>query len=203
MSGTTELTAAELLFALAADDDATPETVVATPAGHCAFCRQPVNPYEKGDAAPAYAATERGVELCHAGCRNEITGKAVTPMATYSRVSKLPPCAVCGRPWVNHNRPITDIWAAECTPDEHRGRTYQPAEPFREHSYPHRMIAGFDHATDEMVFADGTREKPSCAPAPAPWTDEERLAFEAEYARGYGVGSLFPVPAKRRRKKSA
>jgi len=84
----------------------------------------------------------------HPTCAVEASRHHVTAMATFLVDQGVPDCSVCGRPYEEHDRPITTLFQAECAynPDgtwrtgEDPTVYYRPSKPFRSKNWPYRTI---------------------------------------------------------------
>lgn len=153
------------------------------PEGACPLCREPMTTLE----SLAFVPHDGAMVQVHSACATERNGRKVNPMATYQSVANLPDCRMCGRPYEEHDRPVTTIWAAMCVTSDGReiarlenGRTqyYRPAEPFVSRNWPHLTIG------DSPVYAMNDEDFARFEEPVDHGTPEEIAAFEREYAAG-------------------
>lgn len=116
----------------------------------CALCDQPIQYGALMDEglSKIYVVgfLDGAFRHCHQACYMTATRKQVTDMAT-AKIVNLPDCRTCRLPYMEHDRPITTIWAATCED----GSYWRPAEPFRSRDWPHRMITDSPRYTEKAA----------------------------------------------------
>lgn len=137
----------------------------------CWYCQKPIKAGAgRGDGSTdestgyAYSArafrddpTRCVLQVAHALCATEASGRKVTSMSTHSHLTGLPDCLMCGEPYLSHASHVTSIWESYC--DDEWNQAYRPAEPFHSRHWPHRVIVDSPRYTRDGKILYGDTEQ--------------------------------------------